>query len=78
MSSQNSVITGTHNNVKTDSFKVFLSDPGGGYSHSGLTGGPVRAKEGQSKNFENYPQMAVSFYKNPQMVVHKLENWISW
>ena len=41
-------------------------------------GGPVRAKEGQSKNFEKYPQMVVSFYKNPHMVVHEPENWVIW
>ena len=50
-------------------------DPGG-YSYCGLIGGPVRAKEGQSKNFEKCPYTAVSFYKNPQMVVHELENWV--
>ena len=49
------------------------------YSHCGLTRGssPVRAKEGQSKTFENLPQMVVSFYKNPQMVVQEPENWES-
>ena len=45
----------------------------GGHSHCGLTVGPVRAKEGQSKNFEKYPQMVVSIYKNPHMVVHETE-----
>ena len=42
-----------------------VSQGPGGYSHYGLTGGPVRAKEGQSKNFEKYPQMAVSFSQKP-------------
>ena len=32
---------------------------GGGYSDCG----PVRVKKAQSKNFENYAQMVVSFYK---------------
>ena len=59
--------------------KLFGAEaPGGGYSHCGQTGGPVRAKEGQSKNFEKYPQMVVSFYKNPHMVVHEPENWVIW
>ena len=48
----------------------------GGYSHCGLTGGPVRVKKAQSKNFENYPQMVVSFYKNPQMELYEPENFV--
>ena len=63
--------------------RIFSSNAGhsnarGGYSHCGLTGGPVSAKEGQSKNFEKYRQMVVSFYKNPHMVVHEPENWVIW
>ena len=50
----------------------------GGYSHSGLTGGPVRVKKAQGKNFENYPQMVVSFYNNPQMAVYEPENFVIW
>ena len=48
-----------------------------GYSHCGGT--PiVSPKEGQRKNFEKYPQMVVSFYKNPQMEFHKPENWVAF
>ena len=51
--------------VQINSAKGSSLPGGGGYSHYGLTGGPVRAKEGQSKNFEKYPQMAVSFLQKP-------------
>ena len=51
---------------------------GGGTPIVAWQGGPVRAKEGQSKNFEKYPHMVVSFYKNPHMVVHEPENWVIW
>ena len=31
---------------------------------------PDRVEKDQSKYFEKYPQMVVSFYENPQMGVH--------
>ena len=68
----------TYVDVPLENLKSYAIPEPGGYSHCGLIGGPVRAKEGQSKNFEKYPQMAVCFCKNPQMVVHELENWIIW
>ena len=39
--------------------KFKMGQDGQGYSHFGLTGGPVKVKEGQSKIFEKYPQIVV-------------------
>ena len=48
--------------------------PGRGYYHYDLTGGSSQSQRVPKQNFEKYSTMVVSFYRNPQMVVHEPEN----
>lgn len=58
-------ITGSTLTFHKSALKVNLAKI---YSIVASQGGPVRVKEGESKNFENCPQMEVS-YRIPQMIV---------